>query len=192
MDKYDIEKAISDTGILTVKEAMSYGISKDKIYREISKNEYERVSHGIYVKKDSWIDEMQLISLRYKDAVFSHDEALYYYDLTDREPLKKTITIYTGYNPSRLTKEGIKVYTVKKDLLKVGKTYVKDNTIPMYNLERTICDLVRSRKDFEKDVFVNALKRYVNRKDKDLNKLMEYGKLFKVDRIIREYMEVLI
>ena len=36
------------------------------------------------------------------------------------------------------------------------------------------------------------LKNYISRKDKDLNRLMEYGKLFKIDNVIRRYMEVLL
>ena len=32
----------------------------------------------------------------------------------------------------------------------------------------------------------------VGRKDKDLNKLMKYAKLFRVDKIIRNYMEILL
>ena len=59
-------------------------------------------------------------------------------------------------------------------------------------MERTICDLIRSRNWFEIQDFQTALKTYVGRKDKDLNKLMEYAKAFRVDRKIREYMEVML
>ena len=65
------------------------------------------------------------------------------------------------------------------------------NDIPIYDLERTICDLVRNRSQFEIQDFNNALKTYVSKSDKDLNKLMKYAKLFKIDKIIRQYMEVL-
>ena len=97
--------------------------------------------------------------------------------------------------PPRLKEDGYKVYTVKKELLDVGKQIVKSNQgneIPMYDLERTICDLVRSRSSIEVQDFNAVLKAYVGRKDKDLNKLMKYAKLFRVDKIIRNYMEVLL
>lgn len=41
-----------------------------------------------------------------------------------------------------MKEDGYKVYTVKKELLDVGKQIVKSNQgneIPMYDLERTIC-----------------------------------------------------
>ena len=137
-----------------------------------------------------------MLHKRCPNAVFSHDEAFYYYGLTDREPLVHTLTIYSGYNTHRLIADGsCKVYTVKRELLNIGKTVVEDNDgnmIPMYDLERTICDLIRSRNRIEIQDFNSALKAYVARNDKDLNRLMEYAKLFRVDNVIRRYMEVLL
>ena len=107
-----------------------------------------------------------------------------------------TLTVYSGYNPHRLTADGsCKVYTIKKELLNIGKTFVVDNCgnkIPMYDLERTICDLIRSRNSIEVQEFTSVLKTYVSRKDKDLNRLMEYAKQFRVQNVLRKYMEVLL
>ena len=100
--------------------------------------------------------------------------------------------------PQLATKVGLtkfEFYKYVKELLDVGKQIVKSNQgneIPMYDLERTICDLVRSRSSIEVQDFNAVLKAYVGRKDKDLNKLMKYAKLFRVDKIIRNYMEVLL
>lgn len=106
------------------------------------------------------------------------------------------MTIYSGYNSHRLSANGLcKVYTVKKELLNVGKIIVQDNCgnkVPMYNLERTVCDLIRSRNSIEIQDFNTILKSYVSKKDKDLNLLMEYAKLFRVQNIIRKYLEVLL
>ena len=37
-----------------------------------------------------------------------------------------------------------------------------------------------------------ALKQYAKRKDKNLHQLMEYAQLFRVERLLRQYMEVLL
>ena len=90
---------------------------------------------------------------------------------------------------------GVKVFTVKKELLDVGKEIIKNSfghEIPIYNRERTICDLVRSRSRFEIQDYQTALKTYIGGKGKDLNRLMEYAKLFHVDKKIRDYMEVML
>jgi len=190
-----ISKESTDADILARTMAYYRKLSKHDFYKLVNDAGYERVAHGIYASPDAVVDEMYLIHYRCPNAIFSHDEALYFHGLTDREPLQHTITIYTGYNTKRLTTSGIKVYTVKKELLDIGKITGKDsfgNEIPVYDLERTICDLIRSRRNFEIQDFQTALKAYVARKDKDLNKLMRYAGLFHVDSILRNYMEVLI
>ncbi len=184
-----------DNDILTTDMARKSGVSKYKFYQFIKENEYEQIGHGIYASKYALVDDLKVIHERCPKGVFSHDEAFFYHGLTDREPLTHTLTMYSGYNAHRLTADGIKVYTVKKELLDVGKITVTDqfgNDIPMYDLERTICDLMRSRNSIEAQDFNSALKAYVARKDKNLNKLMEYAKLFRVDKILRGYMEVLL
>lgn len=189
------EEIVDDSGILLTKNAIEAGISKHALYNFIRNNGFEKAAHGVYASPETWEDENYILSLRCPQGVLSHDEALYYYGLTDREPLQKTITIYTGYGTSRMVADGIKVFTVKKELLDIGKEIVKTSyghDIPLYNRERTICDLIRSRNRFEIQDFQTALKTYIMGKNKNLNRLMEYAKLFHVDKKIREYMEVLL
>lgn len=189
------EEIVDDSGILLTKNAIEAGISKHALYNFIRDNGFEKAAHGVYASPETWKDENYILSLRCPQGVLSHDEALYYHGLTDREPLQKIITIYTGYGTSRMVADGIKVFTVKKELLDIGKEIVKTSyghDIPLYNRERTICDLIRSRNRFEIQDFQTALKTYIMGKNKNLNRLMEYAKLFHVDKKIREYMEVLL
>ncbi|WP_455779282.1 type IV toxin-antitoxin system AbiEi family antitoxin domain-containing protein [Dialister invisus] len=189
------EEIVDDSGILLTKNAIEAGISKHALYNFIRNNGFEKAAHGVYASPETWKDENYILSLRCPQGVLSHDEALYYHGLTDREPLQKTITIYTGYGTSRMVADGIKVFTVKKELLDIGKEIVKTSyghDIPLYNRERTICDLIRSRNRFEIQDFQTALKTYIMGKNKNLNRLMEYAKLLHVDKKIREYMEVLL
>lgn len=189
------EEIVDDSGILLTKNAIEAGISKHALYNFIRNNGFEKAAHGVYASPETWEDENYILSLRCPQGVLSHDEALYYHGLTDREPLQKTITIYTGYGTSRMVADGIKVFTVKKELLDIGKEIVKTSyghDIPLYNRERTICDLIRSRNRFKIQDFQTALKTYIMGKNKNLNRLMEYAKLFHVDKKIREYMEVLL
>ena len=84
---------------------------------------------------------------------------------------------------------------MKKEFLNLGKVTVTDFNgaeVNMYDLERTICDLVRNRSSFEIQDFTSALKAYVKRKDKNLTKLFEYADAFKIKNILRKYLEVLL
>ena len=182
--------------IVTTKEAKKKGLTKQQLRKLVNNNELERVAHGMYAPANAWVDELYILHMRCPWAVFSHDEAFFYHNLVDREPLQHSLTVYSGFNAHRLkASENVKVYSVKKELLNIGKITVIDssgNEIPLYNLERTICDALRSRNSIEVQDFNSILKSYVARADKDLNLLMEYAKLFRIDNIARRYLRVLL
>jgi predicted transcriptional regulator of viral defense system len=107
-------------GTIQTFQVLNNGISKSVFYAYVKERGLEQAAHGVYVSPDTWTDAMYLLHLRCGQAVFSHETALFFHDLTDREPLKYTITVRTGYNPSRLQEDGFQVYTVKKDLHEIG------------------------------------------------------------------------
>lgn len=182
-------------GVLKTKDVVAAEISKKALAEFVKEREFERVAHGIYCDPDTWPDDMLVLQLRCPKTIFSHDTALFLHDLTVREPMSYTVTAKTGYNPSHLTETGVKVYTVKKELFEVGMTESLTpfgNPIRVYNMERTICDVIRSRSTIDAQVLQDALKQYARRRDKNLHQLMEYANLFHVDRILRRYMEVLL
>ena len=109
--------------------------------------------------------------------------------------MQYVITVKTGYNPSVLKEEGLRVYTVKEELHSVGCTTMQTpfgHTVPVYDMERTICDLLRSRSRIEEQSFQSALKQYAVRTDKNLRTLMRDAKLFHVEKKLRQYLEVLL
>ena len=71
------------------------------------------------------------------------------------------------------------------------KTLADGTTIRLYNMERTICDIIRDRNKIDSQIFNTALKEYMKRKDKNLNLLYEYAKVFKISKILKMYLEVL-
>ena len=89
-------------GMLRTGQALAAGISKPVFYQFVQSRGLEQAAHGIYLSKDAWVDAMYLLHLRCPQAVFSHETALFFHDLTDREPLAYSITVKTGYNPTRL------------------------------------------------------------------------------------------
>lgn len=185
----------ANDGMLQTSQVIDVGISKTVLYQYIKENNLEQIAHGVYAAQDTWIDAMYLLHLRCKQAVFSHETALFFHDLTDREPLKYEITVKTGYNPTKLKKDGIQVYTIKKELHKEGIVMMRTSfghSVPVYNMERTICDIIRNRNKTEIQTFQSALKQYAKRKDKNLRLLMQYAVKFHVDKILRQYLEVLL
>lgn len=182
-------------GMLQTAQVIASGIVKPIFYEYVKEKNLQQVAHGIYVSEDTWIDAMFLLHLRCGQAVFSHESALFFHDLTDREPSPYAITVRRGYSTTRLKAEGLSVYTIKPELYEVGLTTGQTpfgHTVPIYDMERTICDLLRSRSSMEIQTFQGALKMYARRKDKDLRILMRYAGMFRVEKILRQYLEVLL
>jgi hypothetical protein len=126
---------------------------------------------------------------------FSHETAAYLLDLSDRTPLFYSVTVPTGYNATSLRANGAKVFFMKRELYPLGSTTIKSphgNNIRAFNLERTICDLLRSRNRVDIQLVNDALKRYVKKKEKDLDLLYNYAKQFGIQRIVRDTIEVLL
>lgn len=185
----------SQDGMLRTAQAITAGISKPTFYQFVRVRGLEQVAHGIYLSRNAWLDSMYLLHLRCPQAIFSHETALFMHDLSNREPLEYSITVKTGYNPTRLKDDGIKVFTIKTELHEVGLSIARTSfghNVPVYDKERTICDVLRSRSQIEIQTFQDALKAYVRRKDKDLRTLMHYAKLFRVEKILRQYLGVLL
>lgn len=197
MSKFDILDALVDdnNGYLKVSDAVEAGISRPHISQYVKSKKLERAAAGLYRSQDAWPDGMYVIQARYPQAIFSHETALYLLGLADRAPIKYSLTLEFGASTSRLAKQGVKVYKVKSELFDLGLSEAKSPTghsLRTYNPERIICDLIRSRSSVEIQDTQTALKEYVRAKDKDIPKLISYAETFSVDKIVLQYLEVLL
>lgn len=183
-------------GILLASDLSKLDIPRTYLSILEKNGEIQRIARGVYSAVDTLMDdEMVGLQSRYKSAVFSHETALYFWELTDRTPLFYSVTVPTGYNATSLKAGGAKVYYIKSDLHPLGLTTVNSphgNEVKTYNLERTLCDVMRSRNQMDVQFVNEALKRYVTRKDKNIDLLYNYAVQFKIQRILRAYIEVLL
>ena len=182
-------------GVIRTSDAVTAGVSRVSFYEYVKERELEKVFQGTFVSKDAWVDSMYLVSLRYSQAIFSHDTALYLHNLTDREPLQYSVTVKSGYNNTKLLEANLKPYNIKKDLFELGKTTILTpfgNVVAVYDRERTICDILRSRNKIEVQTFQEAIKGYFQSNDKNLRLLWKYAKIFKVEKLLSKYTEVLL
>lgn len=114
--------------------------------------------------------------------------------ISDRIPFEHTITAPSGKVSSKAIQEEFKIYYIKPELFGLGKTMLTTlrNKVAGYDLERTICDIVRSRNKVGSETFLAALKMYAASPKKDLNKLNTYATEMRIAGIVRKYLEVLL
>jgi len=184
-----------NNGIIKAEDLNKENIARHYLNILQEKGEIVKLDRGIYARPDVWEDEMYILQAKYKKSIFSHETALYLHELTDRTPIYYRITIPNNYNPKNLKYENVKLNYAVNSLLEVGVTQMKTsfgNYIKCYDKEKTICDIIRNKENENIEIVTDALKMYVARKDKDLQLLMKYAKILKIEKKVREYMEILI
>ncbi|MBQ9267414.1 MAG: abortive phage infection protein [Clostridia bacterium] len=168
-----------------------YHMNRYELRTMMEKGNVYRVMRGVYADRNEDINEFWLMGERYKNGIYSHNTALYFYGMTDRTPLRFDMTFPSN---NRVSNDFLKVHYVKKENHKLGLTKIKLGNgyeIQIYNVERTICDIVRDRNKIDPQTFNNAMKEYMKRKDKNLKLLYEYATAFRVNKVLERYMEVL-
>lgn len=161
----------------------------------VSEGKLEKVDRGVYVAPDAIEDQMYAMQSKYSKLIYSHETALFLHGLSDRTPFEYTATVPSGYKVVENINEQFKVYYVKKEFHTLG---VIDgitsfgNTIKLYNIERTICDILRSKNRIDIQILSEAMKRLVKIKSVDYSLIMEYAKKLRVEKAVKNYLEVLL
>ena len=185
----------NQNGILLTSDLAKLGIPRTYLSILIKKGEIQRISRGVYSAANYMVDEMASMQARYKGAIFSHETALYLLGLTDRTPLFYSMTVPAVYNATPLKGSGAKVYFVNRNLFQLGVITLKSshgNDIKTFNLERTVFDVLRNRNQVDVQLVNEALKKYVIHKDRNIDQLYNFAKQFRIQKIVREYIEVLL
>ena len=191
-----LKEYIQENLVITNKEAEDLGYTRHNLSELTKSGQLERLRPGLYQLKGKVIDDFVLISSNSNRIIFSNQTALYLHDLSNRTPNVFHISVPQGYNASHIKNryEDLQVHYVKKDLYEIGKTEIKSpqgNIIPIYDIERTICDIIIDRERIDKQIFTEVIKRYFKSPNKNLRRLIKYSRLFKIEDEIRKYIEVL-
>ena len=188
--------AEANDGRFTTRQIENAGISRAYLKSYVDKALLIRTGHGHYALPDSLIDEYAILQARSRVILFSYGTALYLWGMTDRIPHSFDVTVPSGTNMSRIRKDlpDLRVHYVRKDLHEIG---VAETVTPLgskvrlYDKERCICDLIRSRKNMDMQLYSGAIKKYFS-DHPNMRKLLKYGKQFGIEDKIRVYSEILL
>lgn len=183
------------SGFVTVEKAAARGISRKLLSNWARGGKIQRVACGLYQLPSEVPDEMELLARRSRKLAFSHESALYLNGLAERCPVAYSVTIPSTATLPRFGGAPLKAYYVKDTLFGVGLEKRRTPTgclVPCYNAERTICDILRSRSRVDEETIVAALRLFAAMPSKNLNRLADYARLFRVERLAHERLEVLL
>lgn len=192
----DIETLLNESksGAITASQVTEAGFHRSVLQKLVDDGSLEKVSRGLYIRSDAWEDDFYLLQQKYSRGIYSHDTALYLLGYSDRTPAKYAMTFPKGYNAASLKAEPLIVkhaIPANYELGKIQITSPAGNPIWIYDLERTLCDVLRgSGSDIQ--IVLPAMKKYALSKGKNIHKLMQYAEKLRVKPKVLRYMEVLL
>ena len=175
-------------------QARACGIHGQVLRDLVESGELHKVSRGLYSFDEYWDDDLFIIQNRFSKGIYSHDTALYLLGYSDRTPSRYDMTFPQGYNSKNFKEYNLNVRHIKSDNYDLGITTVLSpmgNEIKVYNLERSLCDVLRGS-GCNVELINSAMKKYANSKDKNVSLLIEYAEQLRVKPKVLRYMEVLL
>ena len=175
------------------KDVNDNNIPRFYLTRLIKEDKIERVSRGVYIKKNELVDEFVILQSKSKNAIYSNTTALYLHGFSNRMPIKYDITINNGYNGSLQKEKNVNLFYTKKELLELGVINYKldsGNIIRVYDLDKTICDIIKNKKKIDAEIFNKAIREYFYSNKKNTLKLYEYAKKMNIYNKVRDTFEV--
>ena len=64
------------------------------------------------------------------------------------------------------------------------------NPVYAYDLERTVCDLIKNRKKVESELFSKTIQVYIKGRDKNMNTLFKYAEKMGITESVQSIMEL--
>ena len=182
-----------NNGYISVKELEDFDISRNYLSIMTKKNMIEKVAKGIYIDSAKIEDVYYVLSVSTPKVIYSHMTALYFHNLSIKAPDSSfDITVTKKYNNYKLRKHNI--FYVDDKLYEIGLTTIETpqgNKVRVYDIERCICDIIRSKKRMDLEHIKYAVKEYIKRKDKDLIKLSKYADIFGIKEEVMDFVSMM-
>jgi len=174
-------------GYITTKEIDKNKIGRDYLKKMVTTGYIINVSRGIYIDANTIEDPFYTFQLQNPKTVFSHFTALAFHENT--ELISNNYDVTCINNIYSVNFKDHNIFYVKKEWYNIGIKEIIDNygyKIKIYDLERSICDIIRSQKRLDIEQVKKSIRLYVSRKDKNLTNLTTYSKKMGIyDEVIK-------
>ena len=162
----------------------------------LEKGLVSRVKQGVYRLEsgEESADEMVEVARMVPNGVFCLYSACTYYELTTfvsgfhhlAIPKKSRVTL-PPYPPIQLYYWADAPYHLGIEAVEIW-----GGTIRMYNVEKTVCDMVKFRNKIGMDTVKEVLHNYVRRKDRKIHLLNQYARQMNISGVLSNYLDILL
>jgi len=181
-------------GQLRMSEAIQYGISRYTLYKMRDNGVLEQVSRGIYRLVDLppiSNPDLVTVSLRYPKAVICLISALSYHGMTTQIPHEVSVAVARDTRMPAPDYPPVHAYKFSAEAFDSGieKHQIDGVIVQIYCAEKTLADCFKYRNKLGMDVVMEALKLYRSQKKFNMDKLLKYARVCRVEKVMKPYLE---
>lgn len=184
-----IEEFNKHGGILKTSELNAIGLNSRQIKKLLVQGELSKIKQGYYELSEEVNTEEIIIARLFSEAVIFLESALFYYHYTDRIPAAWQIAVDRDSEKSQynINYPIVEPFYQEPKLLRVGVSIVRIQgvEIKIFDRDRTMCDVMRYERKLEKEVFSNAVMRYIKDPKKNIRQLFEYAATFNITKKVQ-------
>ncbi len=186
-----------DQKIFSMQELKKKGFSQYKINKLVSEGKLIKLNKSYYENTEYRGEESDFyyVEAYAPKGVICLLSAAVYYHLTTFIPDAVDVAIPRKAKISTMPDwPQINVHHYTDDRHELGVTTVREgkNGFQIYDIEKTVVDIVFYREKIGIEETKEILVTYLRRKDRDLNRLLKYAELMKCEKPMRQYLEVLV
>lgn len=184
-------------GNISWKQINDARISPTTIYRMVESGELEQAYRGLFVGASDFEDTEFLIQQRFQKGIISYDSALAIHGLSNIMPEKIHVSFPQGYHLKKKVLEELPImpHYVKEEYYVLGIATAESamgNQLRVYNKERTLCDIWNPWSRITEEYRFEAVKEYMESKDRDIPKLLDYMDKLPIKRSLQDYIQILV
>ena len=184
-------------GVLTMSEAMALGIHRRELYTLRDRGDLEVISRGVYrliEMPEPSLPDFIPIAKKIPKGVICLISALAFHEITTQIPHFVYVALPTTAHRPKISHPPIRCFWYSNKLLTTGieEHTIDGCTVRVFGVEKTLVDCVKFRNKIGMDVVLEALKMYWRSRKINLDKLFELAKLFRVEKILKSIMEVIV
>ncbi|MCW1430193.1 type IV toxin-antitoxin system AbiEi family antitoxin domain-containing protein [Novosphingobium sp. JCM 18896] len=182
--------------MMRASELRSVGIGPQTIARAVEDGELERISRGLYQRRDADIDEYQILAAaatRVPKGVIALTSALAFHGLTDQMPRKIWMAIgpsdwspVQSYPPLRIVR-----FTDRYLREGIEHHAIAGIDVPIYSIPKTLADAFRNPKLMDRSVAIEGLRAAIEQRKATPSAIAEGAKAGGAWKIMRPYLEAL-
>ena len=188
-----LEKMLNaNSGYITRKQVDTHKIPSWFLTDLVRKQGLVKIDKGFYAQ-EQWIrDDYLVFQYKYPKFIFSYVSALFLHGLTDQLPDYFEVTGPKNYRPFS-PNPSVAIHT--DSTYKLGICKIKTSLghlVECYDMERTLCDIIKNSQKIDAEIYGKALKLYAKSKNKNTHNLLRYAQALKIESKVAELMTVVL